>query len=158
MTLGTAAIATLVAGLSVSGVTIKNITNIPKAVKRADCPILFPDPDEWMMGTESVDTPGEFVGQAGVYDAIRRFKYIFLYDVATAGNTMADNYSGMAGKVDLLYSAIAGISMTSGSVTVRKIAVSRFGELQLQLPDGSMNRNVFHGCFFEIDIQELSSS
>jgi hypothetical protein len=44
MALGPATVATSIAALSVSGVTIKDLNAIPQQVQARDCPIFFPDP------------------------------------------------------------------------------------------------------------------
>jgi hypothetical protein len=157
MALNTPAIATAIAALSVSGVTMKDITGIPKAVKAADCPIFFPHPDDWMLGTQSVQDT-QWVGQATVFDATRRFRYIYLHDVSIAANPISSIYAAMAAKVDLIYSAIATMNTSAGVLTVESISISQFGEIVAPAAGTSTIRNVFYGCFFEIQILEQSTS
>ena len=159
MALNTAGIATAIAALSVSGVTIKNITGLPKSFTKGDCPVFFPHPDEWFLGTISEPgRDGQWVGQTNVFDAVRRFRYIYLHGLSIAANPMSTVYSAMAAKVDLLYSAIAGMNTSSGVLTVRSINVSEFGSIVAPAAGISQTRNIFFGCFFEIEILEQSSS
>lgn len=157
MALNTSAIATAIAALSVSGVTMKDITGIPKAVKKGDCPIFFPHPDDWFAGTNSVSDTS-YVGQATVYDAVRRFRYIYLHGLSVAGNPAGTVYPAMAAKVDLIYSAIAAMNASAGVLTVESISISGFGEITAPAAGNTTVRDVFYGCFFEIQILEQSTS
>lgn len=159
MALDTVAISNAIAALTVSGVSCVGISAIPKAVKKGDLPLFFPHPSEWFQGTKSEPLPGEqYVGQAGVYDALRTFRYIYLHAPSTGANSLASIYPAMAPKVDLLYSAIAGLNSTAGVLTVRSIAISEFGEIAAPAVGTSSVRNIFYGCFFTIEILELSTS
>lgn len=158
MALDTAAIATAIASLSVSGVSMKDIDEIPKAVSIDDCPIFFPHPDEWYSGTNSVETPGNFVGQATVFDAVRRFRYIYLHDLSTAAKPLSVVLAPMADKTDLIYSAIASLNAQAGVLTVQSISISNFGEIVAPAVGTSTVRNVFYGCFVDIEILEQSTS
>jgi len=146
----TAALATAIAGLTVSGVTFKDITAIPRMIIPTDCPIFFPDPDNWFSGM-ATDGQIKITGLAGQYDVTRTLKYIYLHSVSTAANTITVHYAEMAAKVDLIYKAIA--SMNNGVAVVNSVSVSRFGEIQA--PQSGTIRNVFFGCFFDINISEM---
>jgi hypothetical protein len=156
MTLNTAAIATAIAALTVSGVTMKDITGIPKAIKKADCPIFFPHPEEWEQGMNSASD--NYVGQATVYDAVHTFRYIYLHGLSIAANPMSSIYSAMAGKADLIYSALASLNTLPGVLTVTSIRRSRFGEIAAPAAGNTSIRDIFYGCFFEIEIKEMSNS
>lgn len=159
MTLSTRSIATAIAGLSVTGVSIKDITDIPKSINKGNCPIFFPHPDEWYQGTKS--EPGQgglYAGHAGVYDAVRTMRYIYLHSPAVTANIISDTYPDMSDKVDLLYSALAGLNGEAGTLTVQSINVSEFGEIAAPAAGTSQIRNRFYGCFFTIQILEQSSS
>jgi hypothetical protein len=150
MALNTSGIATGIASLSVSGVTFKNITTIPRSVRASDCPIFFPDPADWFTGTNS--SPETFGIADAMWTADRRFKYIYLHGISTAANTIATYYNAMIAKTDLIWEALA--EMNVAGVDVRSIAISQFGELQAPAAGNSQIRNVFFGCFFEIGISE----
>lgn len=147
----TAALATAIAALSVSGVTFKDITALPRIIKATDCPIFFPHPDEWFQGMQT-DPDLDFLGQAGQENVTRTLKYIYLHASSIAANTMASNYSAMAAKVDAIYAALA--DMNNGVAVVTSVAISQFGEIQA--PQSGQVRNVFFGCFFDINIKELA--
>ena len=155
MALNTAAIATAIAALSVSGVTVKDITGIPKAIKRADCPIFFPHPEEWEQGMRTPQDT-DYVGQATVFDVVHSFRYIYLHSLSTAASPMSSVYSTMAAKADLIYSALASLNV--GGLVVTSISRSRFGEIAAPAAGQSSIRDVFYGCFFDFDILEMSIS
>lgn len=144
----TTAIATAISGLTVSGVTFKDLTGIPKSVKDTDCPIFFPDPVDWFSSMKSAVDLNNPSNQA---DVTRTLKYIYLHSVSIAANPMSSQLSGIAAKVDALYSAIA--AMSGGLYVVTGITVSRFGEIEA--PKQGQLRNVFFGCFFDIDFYEV---
>lgn len=146
----TAALATAISNLSVSGVTFKDISAIPKFVKDTDCPIFFPNPDEWFSSMQT-DPKIDMIGIAGQFDVTRTLKYIYLHKVSTAANTIASNYPTMAANVDLIYNAIGNMNNYAASVV--SISVSRFGEIQA--PQSGQLRNVFFGCFFDINFMEI---
>lgn len=144
----TAAIATAIAGLTVTGVTFKDTSGIPKIVKETDCPIFFPDPAAWFSAMRSADTLNNPTNKA---DVTRTLRYIYLHSVSTAANPISTHYAGMSAKVDAIYSAIAGI--VGGLYVVTAISVSRFGEIEA--PRQGNVRNVFFGCFFDIEFYEI---
>jgi hypothetical protein len=146
----TAALATAISNLVVAGVTFKDVSAIPKVVKDTDCPIFFPHPEEWFSQMRT-DPQIKIVGIAGQYDVIRTLKYIYLHKVSIAANTISTQYSAMAANVDLIYNAIG--TMETGAAVINSITVSRFGEIQA--PKSGQLRNVFFGCFFDINISEI---
>lgn len=148
----TAALATSISQLSVSGVTFKDVDEIPRIVKASDCPIFFPDPAEWFQSMRtSADL--DFVGQAGQENVTRTLRYIYLHAPSIAKNTITAQYAAMAARVDSIYSAIA--DMNNGAAMVTSIEITRFGELEAP-PMGANVRNVFFGCFFNINFLELA--
>jgi hypothetical protein len=143
----TSAISAAIAGMTVSGVTFKDVSGIPKIVRESDCPIFFPDPSDWFSSMKSAQTLNSPTNQT---DVTRTLKYIYLHSVSTAANLPSTHYAGMAAKVDAIYSALD--SIVGGLFVVTGITVSRFGEIEA--PRQGQLRNVFFGCFFNIDIVE----
>jgi hypothetical protein len=146
----TAALATAISNLVVTGVTFKDVSGIPKVVKDTDCPIFFPHPDEWFASMQT-DPQIKMIGIAGQFDVTRTLRYIYLHRVSIAANTMASNYASMAANVDLIYSEIG--KMNNYAASVVSISISRFGEIQA--PQSGQVRNVFFGCFFDINFMEI---
>jgi len=148
----TLTLATAISNLSVAGVTIKNVTAIPRMVKPSDCPVLFPDPTDWL-GEMQTDPDLDFIGQAGQFDVVETMKYIYLHAASSAATTIGTYYSAMATNRGLLYNAIG--NMTTNAAMVKSIRVSQFGELQAPAISNSQIRNIFFGCYFEITFKEL---
>jgi len=158
MTLSAATVTAAIAGLSIAGVVVRDTTDLPKSFTKRDCPVLFPHPDEWMQGTRS--EPGEgaqYVGQAGVFDAVRSLRYIFLHSPAIAANPMEKIFPAMAARADAIFSAIESLNTQAGLLTVRSVSYSQFGEIAAP-PAGATTRNFFYGCFFDIEILEMANS
>lgn len=150
MALNTSGIASGIAALSVTGVTFKNISDTPRSIIPANCPIFFPDPTDWFSGTNSTPETLGFAG--GMWTAERTFKYIYLHGASTAAKTLATYYAAMIAKTDLIWEAIA--EMNVSGVDVTSISISRFGELEAPPIGNGSVRSVFFGCFFEIGVKE----
>jgi hypothetical protein len=144
----TAAIATAISNLSVSGVTFKDVTAIPVAVSHTQCPIFFPDPQAWY---GKMDSRVDLDSPANQIDVVRTLRYIYLHKQSTAANPITSQYASMAANVDLIYTAIANIA--GGAYVVNSIRVSQLGEIEAL--QQVQTRNVFFGCFFEIDFSEI---
>lgn len=144
----TANISAAIGALSVSGVTFKDVAGIPRVVKETDCPIFFPDPSDWFTSMRSAQTLNTPNNQT---DVTRTLRYIYLHSVSIAANPINTHLSSMAAKVDAIYSALD--SIVGGAFVVTGISVSRFGEIEA--PRQGNLRNVFFGCFFDIDIYEV---
>jgi hypothetical protein len=149
MSLSAGTIATGIAALSVSGVTIKDVTAIPDTVNGRDCPILFPSPDGWLLGGngEPSDGPTTFgTAITRMWTFNRTYRYVFLYEQAGATRGLKDVISGLAGKVDLITEAVAEMDLTD--VDAQSITVSNFGVIEA--PDAK----AFFGCILDFTFRE----
>lgn len=149
MSLSAANIATGIAALSVTGVTIKDVDEIPERVQGRDCPILFPSPDGWLLGGngEPSDGPTTFgTASTRMWTFNRAYRYIFLYEQTGATRGLKDVISGMAADVDLIMEAVA--EMDLADVDVQNITVSEFGVIEA--PGG----NAFFGCMLDFTFRE----
>jgi hypothetical protein len=147
MSLSSATIATGIANLSVTGVTIKDVTAIPESVNARDCPILFPSPDGWLLGGNP-DGPTTFGTPSTRYWVFDRgFDYVYLHAPVGSGRGLIDNIPAMATKLDLIMTAITLLDLTN--VDVKGVSCSAFG--LLVDPAG----NSFYGCHVQITIREV---
>jgi hypothetical protein len=147
MALSSATIATGISALSISGVTVKNVTAIPDQVTGRDCPILFPSPDGWLTGGNGVPGPLTFGLPASRYwEFDRDYDYVFLFAPVGTGRGLIDNISPMAAKLDLIMTAITLLDLPG--VDVMQINCTAFGVLVD--PSG----NSFHGCHVVITLKE----
>jgi len=130
MSLSATTIASGIAALSITGVTVKDIDEIPEKVEARDCPVLFPSPDGWMGAANGEPSDGSTTfGTASTRYWIfnRQYKYIFLYAQVGSGRGLKDHYSGMADKADAIIEALAEMDITD--VDVQSVQVGEFGVL-----------------------------
>jgi len=105
MALAFATITDSIAGISVSGVTIKDIDEIPESVLPRDCPIMYPEPDGFISGlTYTRDSTGG--GSTALATVTYNMTYAFLYTSVGAGRGLFDIYDDMLTKVGLIIDAI----------------------------------------------------
>ena len=149
MSFSSTTIATAIAALSVTGVTVKDITAIPEQVEPRDCPILFPSPDGWMSGGngEPEDGPTTFgTTTTRLWQFNRTYHYVYLHEVVGATRGLKDIYSALATKADAIITAITRLNVTD--VDVKNVNISNFGVLSD--PAG----NSFFGFSLDITLRE----
>ena len=130
MSFSSTAIATGIAALTITGVTVKDITNIPESVADRDCPILFPHPDGWMAGGNG--EPGEGPTTFGtpttrLWTFNRGYQYVYLHHAVGTGRSIKDFYSAMATKADAIITAITKLDITD--VDVKNVTIGNFGTI-----------------------------
>lgn len=148
MAINGAAITSAIAALSVSGVTIKDVSGIPQSVATRDCPLFFPMPGNWLNGGNAANEEETTFGTptTRLWHVNRSLNYVFLHSAVGTGRGNLDNYSDAVTKIEALVSAIvqldvAGVDVTSVSHT----------------PIGVMNspsQAKFTGCEFTIALRE----
>ena len=149
MSFSSTTIATAIAALTISGVTVKDITAIPEQVAARDCPILFPSPDGWMGGSngEPEDGPTTFgTVTTRLWQFNRVYHYVYLHEVVGATRGLKDIYSALATKADAIITAITRLNVTD--VDVKNVNISNFGVLSD--PAG----NSFFGFSLDITLRE----
>jgi len=149
MTFSSSSIATNIAALSISGVTVKDITAIPEKVEARDCPILFPSPDGWMAGgnAEPSEGPTTFgTATTRLWTFNRTYKYIYLHSIVGSGRGLKDHISGMTTKADAILTAISTLDVSD--VDVKTMAIGEFGVLTD--PSG----NSFFGFTLDVTLRE----
>lgn len=148
MTLSTSSITAGIAAISISGLSIKDITSIPEQVQPRDCPILFPHPVQFIQGgaggEEGLETFGIPTSRFWLFN--RTYRYLFLYAPVGSTRGMVDIYSGYVSKIDSIMESITELDVTD--VDVRNISVSELGVIED--PAGSK----FYGCTIDIMVRE----
>lgn len=149
MSLSSANIAAGIAALTVTGVSIKDIDEIPQQIQPRDCPILFPHPDGWMGGASaepstSAATFGTPSTRMWIFN--RTFQYVYLHAPVGAGRGIADQYPGLAAKADAISEALTTLDVSN--VDVKNVAVGTFGVLAD--PSGGQ----FYGFILTITVRE----
>lgn len=143
------AIADSIAGLSVTGVTIKDLDEIPEAVDPADCPILFPEPDSFLsdFGMEVLSlAPGSVAAINVTYN----LRYTFLHSVVGEGAGLFDVYADFIAKMVLILNEVLTNDVITGLQDFRVASIANFGPVS----DPAASRT-FHGTQFLFSVLEL---
>jgi hypothetical protein len=149
MSLSASTISAGIAAMTVSGVTIKDIDEIPEAVMVRDCPVLFPSFDTWMGGAngEPAEGPTTFGTASTRYWIFNRiYRYIFLYAPVGSGRGLRDHFAGMVEKADAVIEALCELDIDG--VDVQNVTLGEFGVIT----DPSANN--FYGFTLAITFRE----
>jgi len=149
VTFSSSTIATGIAALSITGVTVKDITAIPERVEARDCPILFPSPDGWMTGGNGEPSEGSTTfgtATTRLWTFNRSYKYIYLHAGVGSGRGLKDHISAMSGKADAILTAISALDVSD--VDVKNMTIGEFGVLTD--PAGKS----FYGFILDITLRE----
>ena len=148
MTLAIATIVSNIAALSVSGVTIKDMDSIPEQVLARDCPIMIPEP---------VDFVSDFEVERNTYGSAAQSKktvrytlnYSFLYQTVGATRTGLDIYGDMVDKAFAIFDAIISNDDLGSTVEFTPFDTVSFGVVLD--PSG----NTFLGCRILVRVTEF---
>ena len=114
-----------IAALSISGVTVCDIDQIPQSAHLLT-PILFPRPNDFV-----TDFKQEFVSFGSNGAAKINFEYnlhyVFLYAEAGSGIGAFDMYSGLITKLSAILVAIASNDAVSGLVDLQTSTIGNIG-------------------------------
>ena len=142
-----AIVANSISGLSVSGVTIKDIGGIPEEVSNRICPVMFPDPDNFVTGVTV--TPQSYgAGTVGKNDVRYTLNYIFLYQPIGSGRYIAKSIVGLVGKAVLILNAFIANDALVGSVDLEP-SLGDFGTMQ------DLTGNQFFGVRITVKVYEF---
>lgn len=147
MSLNASAIADAIAGLSVTGVTIKAADDLPLSVKTTDCPIFMPVPNGWVGATTGSPDEETTFGTPSTRDWIthRIFHYVYLHRMLVS-KTIDTKYADAVTNTEALWSALAALDVAN--VDVENITHTDIDTLQ------DKAGNSFVGCFFDVTIRE----
>lgn len=147
MGLNTVAICTAIAGLTVSGVRMLDVTAIPEALDARDCPAFFPRPDGFLSGLEVVhDSFGSSVAKK---TATYTLTYIYAHSAVGSGRGLFDVWSDVVAKAALILDAIISNDAIQGAAIDITPTADAFG------PVADPSGNGFHGCEIRIDVTEF---
>lgn len=146
MAVSAATVATSIAALSVSGLTIKDLDAIPQEVTARDCPVMFPDPSRFLTDLSiEVDSYGSAAAKKTVRYTLN---YILAYRVVGEERGLYKIYQGFVQKVCLLLDAMLANDALSGCIDSTPTGLT-LGVVQD--PAGKS----FHGCLIPIRIMEF---
>ena len=138
-----------IAALSVTGVTIKDIDEIPTRVDAYDCPILYPEPVDFVTNL-SVTPMAYGSGGSGPFDVDYDLTYAFLYAQAGEGSELLSHYSGFVAKVCLILDRIIVSDNITGCVELTWNGIATFGPIY-----DPTHTSTFHGCHLIFHVKEF---
>lgn len=141
-------IATSIAALSVSGVTLKDLDEIPEEVSARDCPIVYPRPDGFMSGL-AVARRSTGVGSAAEKDITYQLNYAYLHSAVGEGRGLFDVYQDMVQKFLAVLDALLADDALNGAIDIEPQGITQFG-LMVD-PSG----NYFHGANVVLNVLEF---
>jgi hypothetical protein len=113
----------------VSGVTILDIDQIPDSVPPGDCPIMYPEPNEFIRDFTYIrQTQGG--GAVAKADVTYNMVYAFLFAPVGSTRGLLDSYSGMVTKVGLIYDKMITSNELTGLVELNVQDTLSFGAIQ----------------------------
>jgi len=126
MTLSTTTITNSIAALSITGVTIKDIDEIPEGVLERQCPILYPEPDGFIRNL--VVAPMAFgTAGSGPFDVDYDITYTFLYKPLGTSRALLSTYPTMLALALTIVDKIIVSDLVTGAVTLEFAGFEDFG-------------------------------
>lgn len=146
MALQIAAVANSIAALSVSGVTLKDVDEIPASVE-GYTPTILPLPD---FVTDFVVERDSFGGGSALRTVSYILHYRFCYKPIGAGSQETiEYYDEMIDKVALWFDAVMAIDTLTGAVDIEPAGVTNMGIVN------DPAENEFIGCDLAVKITEF---
>lgn len=140
------AVADAIGNLSVSGLTLKKLDTIPAQISNRDCPILIPNPDNYLTGIsfsrESFGSQAQS-RSSGNYTV----NYILFYAQVGANRSLFEMEEGLIGMVDTLYSAIID-NTDLVNIDLLPGQLGRIGPLKY-----FTGSETYHACDIAFDVQ-----
>lgn len=134
-----------IAGLTISGVNVKDIDDLADSYTVRDCPVMFPF--SWSDGTITRDSQGP--GSAGLKTLVYRITYLYLHQPVGATRFLSGAMPGIAANLAAIYTALeTNDAPGSATVDMRLIGFSPVGEYAD--PAG----NQYLGCELTLEIME----
>jgi hypothetical protein len=141
-------VAASIANLSISGVTIKDIDEIPDSVS-LQCPLIIPQPNGFITAIESTSQSfGSLGDQASDFEYT--LNYVFLFAEIGSGISAFTPYEPMIQKLVLIIEEILNNDVVTGLVDMKLESISNIGSIDD--PAG----NQFWGAFFSLRCLEFA--
>jgi hypothetical protein len=147
MSLDGAAIATGIAALTITGVTVYDITNTPASYASVDCPCLFPNPNSWRKSSNNGPaTFGAPAAREWLFD--RQYSYIYLHAPVGSGLKATNQNKGLSDKEDAIITALTDLDLSG--VDVIGFAVGEYGTIT----DNAPTPHDFYGFILTVTMRE----
>ena len=136
-----------IAKMSISGVTIKDIDQIPEFVTGRNCPILFPRPDNFLTGISF--TPDSYgTGTTRKWSVRYVLNYVYLHAPVGSMRGLANIYSGFYTKIGLILDAVIAYQTVAEAIDIAPQGVFNIEVIE----DGKGNQ--FYGTFISLNVLE----
>jgi len=111
------AVATAISGLSISGVTIKDLDKIPDSAEGL-CPIIFPQPDGFI---SNIRPESQSLGSLGTQkeNVTYSLHYVYLFSEVGSGISAFTPYSPLITQLTTVINAILNNDVVSGLVDMQ---------------------------------------
>lgn len=126
MTISTTTITNSIAALSITGVTIKDSDEIPEAVLERQCPILYPEPVNFIRNLV-VDPMSFGTAGSGYFDVDYDMAYTFLYKPVGTSRALLSTYPDMLTLAMTIVDKIIISDVVTGAVTLTFNGFENFG-------------------------------
>jgi len=143
-----ATVADSISKLSLTGVTIKDLDEIPTEILGRDVPMIIPVPNGFVTGmTPERVTLGS--GASAKWDVKYQLNYRLLHsEIGTGRTSIFDTYAAMVTKAVAFVDLIMTNDAITGAVDIEVSNITDFG------PVVDPTGKAFHGCDFIFDVLE----
>jgi len=145
MALAITTVTNSIAALSVTGLTIKDIDEIPYSVTDRQCPILYPEPLNFISDI-TVERATTGTAGSGYFDVFYTLRYAFLYQQAGAGRGTLTLYSSMVQLFEDLVDKMIISDNITGCVDIQVAGSVTFGPI----PDPAGNMFIGAELLFRV--------
>lgn len=144
MTIAFTTITNSIAALSITGaqtINIRDIDEIPDAVEARDCPILFPDPTNFI--TNFTPVRKSFGGgTVAKFDIQYNMNYLFLQTAVGSGRGLFDVMDDMLDNIAAIFDAIIDNNLVTGLVDMTPSGIAEFGPVRDPAGNDFLGTNV----------------
>ena len=119
MALAATTVSAAIASLSVTGMkSIRDVDAVPEEVDTRNCPIMFPDPNNWLAAGSGAPIDETTFGTAGTrYWVVHRsYNYVWLYKECGDGRKLSSHYSAASTMLDALVTALVALDVSGVDV------------------------------------------
>lgn len=147
MSVQLATIANSIAGMTVSGLTIKDIDEIPTTINQRDLPLLIPEPDKYI-SVPKIEVDSFGTGSNRKMTLAYNLNYMLIYGLIGAGRiNILDSYAGMLAKACAFLDAIYVLDGLTGAVDFNAVigdpVIRTIGDLDYHSIDIQVNVKEF---------------
>jgi hypothetical protein len=144
-------VASSIAAWTITGITIKGITNIPEQAQML-CPILYPKPDNFVTNL-SIPSDKLTFGTNGTEQATLIYTMTWRYLHSQIGGGLGGlfaTYGSLITNIRAIAEYIANHDTVTGAANLRLLTLPTIG------PVSDPTGNMYHGCDFDIYVEEYT--